>query len=45
MFGKKAKELAAQLEKANHENEELKKQISALEEEVSRLKDQEASVS
>lgn len=45
MFGKKAKELNAQLEKVNQENEELKKQIASLEEEIKRLKDQEASVS
>lgn len=45
MFGKKAKELAAHLEKANRENEELKERISSLEAEIEKLKDQEASVS
>ena len=44
MFGKKAKELKLQLDRANAENEELKKRISELEADVQRLKDQEASV-
>ncbi len=45
MFGKKAKELAAQLDRVNRENEDLKKKVASLEEELNRLRDQEASVS
>lgn len=44
MFGKKAKELELLLTQRNHENDLMRKRISELEAEVSKLQDQEHSV-
>ena len=44
MFGKKARELELLLTQRNHENELMRKRISELEAEVSKLKEQESGV-
>ena len=44
MFGRKAKELEELLTQRNHENDLMRKRISELETEVSKLKDQESGV-